>query len=51
MTLDGGKSWPPVKGPPGGDDYDQLWVNPKDGNRRVLSSDQGAGVSVDGSKT
>jgi len=51
MTLDAGKTWVPVKGAPGGDDYHQLWINPKDGNRMVLSSDQGSVVSVDGAKT
>ena len=51
MTTDGGKTFAPVKGAPGGDDYHQLWINPKDGNRMVLSSDQGTVVSVDGSKT
>ncbi len=51
MTTDGGKSFVPVKGAPGGDDYHQMWINPKDGNRMVLSSDQGTVVSVDGSKT
>jgi photosystem II stability/assembly factor-like uncharacterized protein len=51
MTLDAGKTWVPVKGAPGGDDYHQLWINPKDGNRIVLSSDQGTVVSVDGAKT
>jgi photosystem II stability/assembly factor-like uncharacterized protein len=51
MTTDGGKTFVPVKGAPGGDDYHQLWINPKDGNRMVLSSDQGTVVSVDGSKT
>jgi photosystem II stability/assembly factor-like uncharacterized protein len=51
MTLDAGKTWVPVKAAPGGDDYHQLWINPKDGNRMVLSSDQGTVVSVDGSKT
>jgi photosystem II stability/assembly factor-like uncharacterized protein len=51
MTTDGGKTFTPVKGAPGGDDYHQLWINPKDGNRMVLSSDQGTVVSVDGSKT
>jgi photosystem II stability/assembly factor-like uncharacterized protein len=51
MTMDAGKTWVPVKGAPGGDDYHQLWINPKDGNRMVLSSDQGTVVSVDGSKT
>ena len=51
MTTDAGKSWVPIKGAPGGDDYHQLWVNPKDGNRMALSSDQGTVVSVDGGKT
>jgi photosystem II stability/assembly factor-like uncharacterized protein len=51
MTLDAGKTWIPVKGAPGGDDYHQLWINPKDGNRMVLSSDQGTVVSVDGAKS
>lgn len=51
MTLDAGKSWVPVKGAPGGDDYHQIWINPKDGNLMVLSSDQGTVVSVDGAKT
>ena len=51
MTLDGGKTWVPVKGAPGGDDYHQLWIDPRDGNRMVLSSDQGTVVSVDGAKS
>jgi len=51
MTLDAGMTWVPVKGAPGGDDYHQLWINPRDGNRMVLSSDQGTVVSVDGAKT
>jgi photosystem II stability/assembly factor-like uncharacterized protein len=51
MTTDAGKTFVPVKGAPGGDDYHQLWINPKDGNRMVLSSDQGTVASVDGSKT
>ncbi len=51
MTTDAGKTWVPIKGAPGGDDYHQLWVNPKDGNRMVLSSDQGTVVSVDGGKS
>ncbi len=51
MTTDAGKTFVPVKGAPGGDDYHQLWVNPKDGNRMVLSSDQGTVVSVDGART
>ncbi len=51
MSTDAGKTFVPVKGAPGGDDYHQLWINPKDHNRMVLSSDQGTVVSVDGAKT
>lgn len=51
MSLDAGKTFVPVKGAPGGDDYHQLWINPKDHNRMVLSSDQGTVVSLDGAKT
>ncbi len=41
MTTDGGKTFVPIKGAPGGDDYHQMWVNPKDGNRMVLSQRSG----------
>ena len=51
MTTDAGKTFVPVKGAPGGDDYHQIWVNPHDPNRMVLSSDQGTVVSVDGAKS
>jgi photosystem II stability/assembly factor-like uncharacterized protein len=51
MTSDAGKTFVPIKGAPGGDDYHQIWINPKDGHRMVLSSDQGTVVSVDGGKS
>ncbi len=50
-TTDLGKTWLPVKGSPGGDDYHQLWINPLDPARMVVSSDQGTVVSVDGANT
>ena len=50
-TTDAGKTFLPVKGAPGGDDYHQIWVNPKDNKRMVLSSDQGTVVSVDGAQS
>ena len=43
-TTDAGKTFTPVKGAPGGDDYHQIWINPTDPNRMVLSSDQGTVV-------
>ena len=50
-TQDAGKTFVPVKGSPGGDDDHQMWINPKDDNRMVLSTDQGTVVSVDGAQT
>ncbi len=50
-TTDAGKTFTPVKGAPGGDDYHQLWINPNDPARMVLSSDQGTVVSVDRAAT
>ena len=50
-STDGGKTFLPLKGAPGGDDYHQLWIDPTDSRRMVLGTDQGAVVSVDGAKT
>jgi photosystem II stability/assembly factor-like uncharacterized protein len=50
-TTNTGKTFLPIKAAPGGDDYHQLWINPNDPQRMVLSSDQGTVVSVDGAKT
>ena len=50
-STDAGKTWTPIKGAPGGDDYHQLWINPDDPKRMILGSDQGAIVSVDGAVT
>ncbi|HEY8794360.1 MAG TPA: hypothetical protein VIM15_05385 [Gemmatimonadaceae bacterium] len=44
-TEDGGVTWSPVRGSPGGDDYQKVWVNPRDPNILLLVSDQGAVVS------
>jgi len=50
-STDAGKSWTPIKGAPGGDDYHQLWIYPDEPNRMVLASDQGAIVTIDGAAT
>jgi len=44
-TEDGGVTWSAVRGSPGGDDYQKVWVNPRDPNILLLVSDQGAVVS------
>jgi photosystem II stability/assembly factor-like uncharacterized protein len=50
-STDGGKTFVPLKGAPGGDDYHQLWIDPADSRRMIVASDQGAVVTVDGAKT
>jgi len=50
-STDAGKTWTPIKGAPGGDDYHQLWINPDDPKRMIVASDQGAIVTVDGAST
>ena len=50
-TRDGGKTIEIVRGAPGGDDYHQVWVDPKDSNHLVLGVDQGTSVSLDRGKS
>jgi len=50
-STDGGKSFNIIKGAPGGDDYQHLWIDPGDPDRMILCSDQGVVVTVDGAKT
>jgi photosystem II stability/assembly factor-like uncharacterized protein len=47
-SIDGGKTWSGFRGAPGGDDYQNLWINPNDPNLILLVSDQGALVTVNG---
>ena len=50
-SSDGGKSWTPLRGAPGGDDYQNLWISPRDSNIMALVSDQGAIVTLNGGHT
>jgi photosystem II stability/assembly factor-like uncharacterized protein len=50
-STDGGKTWFGFRGAPGGDDYQNLWINPNDPNVLLLVSDQGALVTVNGGAT
>ncbi len=50
-STDGGKTWSGFRGAPGGDDYQNLWINPNNGNIILLVSDQGALVTVNGGKS
>ena len=48
---DGGKTVSIVRGAPGGDDYHQIWVDPKDSSHLILGTDQGTTVSVNRGQT
>ena len=50
-SLDGGKTFTGFKGAPGGDDPQQLWIDPTDHLRILLGSDQGATVTLDGGQS
>jgi photosystem II stability/assembly factor-like uncharacterized protein len=50
-STDGGKTWMSFRGAPGGDDYQNIWINPNDPNIILLVGDQGALVTVNGGKS
>jgi len=50
-SRDGGKTFTVLKGEPGGDDYHQLWIDPDEPHRMILSSDQGVVVTRNGGET
>ncbi len=50
-STDGGNTFTGFKGAPGGDDPQQLWIDPTDGKRICLGSDQGTTISLDGGLT
>jgi photosystem II stability/assembly factor-like uncharacterized protein len=50
-STDAGKTWTGIRGAPGGDDYQNLWINPDNPNVILLVSDQGAIVTVNGGET
>ena len=50
-STDGGNSFTGFKGAPGGDDPQQMWIDPTNGQRILLGLDQGAVVTLDGGAT
>jgi len=50
-SQDGGAHFIAQKGDQTGDDYHVLWVDPTDSQRRILGSDQGTQVTLNGGKT
>lgn len=61
-STDGGKTFSVDRGTPGGDDYHELWINPKspclpiaqgnscESSEMILGADQGASVSLNGGR-
>jgi photosystem II stability/assembly factor-like uncharacterized protein len=50
-SEDGGTTWTPFKGAPGGDDYQNLWISPQGSQQIALVSDQGTVITVNGGRT
>jgi photosystem II stability/assembly factor-like uncharacterized protein len=50
-SSDGGKTWMSLRGAPGGDDYQNLWINPENPQVILVVADQGAIVTVNGGQT
>ncbi len=50
-SKDGGKTWAPFKGAPGGEDYQNGWINPDDPRIMILIADQGAVVTLNDGDT
>jgi photosystem II stability/assembly factor-like uncharacterized protein len=50
-STDGGKTWAAFRGAPGGDDYQNVWINPNNPDVVLLGSDQGALITVNGGKS
>src|ERR1700691_1262684 len=50
-SEDGGKTISVLRGAPGGDDYHQLWIDPKNFASMVLGTDQGTSISLNRGQT
>jgi photosystem II stability/assembly factor-like uncharacterized protein len=50
-SSDGGKTWRSLRGAPGGDDYQNLWISPHDSRIIALVGDQGALITHNGGET
>src|SRR5271157_3717411 len=50
-STDGGKTWTGIRGAPGGDDYQNIWINPNNPDIILIVSDQGAIITVNGGQS
>ena len=51
QSKDGGKTVSVLRGAPGGDDYHQIWIDPKNPSSMVLGTDQGTTISLNHGET
>ena len=50
-SIDGGRTFAALRGAPGGDDYQKIWINPLQPSVMILTADQGAIVTLNGGAT
>ena len=50
-SVDGGRTFMDFRGAPGGDDYQRIWINPKNPKIIIQIADQGAIITVNGGET
>ncbi len=50
-SENGGKTISVVRGAPGGDDYHELWIDPKNSASMILGTDQGTTISLNRGQT
>jgi photosystem II stability/assembly factor-like uncharacterized protein len=50
-STDGGAHWYSLRGSPGGDDYQNLWISPDDPGHIAMVSDQGGIITVNNGAT
>ena len=50
-SVNGGKTWRGIRGAPGGDDYQNIWINPNNTKVMLVTGDQGAIITVNGGDT
>ena len=50
-SEDGGRTISVVRGAPGGDDYHELWIDPKNSASMILATDQGTTISLNRGQT
>ena len=50
-SMDGGAHFIALKGDPTGDDFHALWIDPNNPDRRILGTDQGTLVTLNGGAT